>query len=355
MFNVFVALSGGVDSSVAAFLLKKAGNDVSGVFMRLADSYQAGEKMARLAAKKIGIPFLVFDFRQEFKKKVIDYFLKQTKAGLTPNPCVICNEEIKFGLFLDKALKMGADFIATGHYVRIENTKYKILNTKYKLLKAKDTQKDQSYFLWRLGQKQLSRVLFPLGGYTKSEVRLMAKKAGLPTAAAKESQDLCFLVKGSADFLRHNLKAKTGDIIEAKTKKVIGRHFGLGFYTIGQSQGFGAGIFPKEQAKGPYFVLRKETKKNLLIVTRNKNDLLSKECLVKEVNWISGKTPILPLKAKVKIRSRQTEMAAVILKTKKAGQVLVRFTKLQMAVTPGQSAVFYRGNELIGGGVIVGI
>ncbi len=217
--------------------------------------------------------------------------------------------------------------------------------------------------MWRLGQKQLSRILFPIGNYTKPQVRAIAGKAGLPTATTEESQNLCFLGNDIAGFSKSHLKMKPGFIAD-RNGKIIGKHLGLGLYTIGQSQGFGAGLFPKEQSKGPYFILRKEPKKNLLIVTKNKNDLLSKKTIVKDVNWISGRAPALPLKASIKIRSRQTEMPAVIFKTKRKNQILIRFAKPQMAITPGQSAVFYspsqvfeknlggQGQELLGGGVI---
>ncbi|MDP2930157.1 MAG: hypothetical protein Q8N56_00915, partial [bacterium] len=278
----------------------------------------------------------------------------------------------------------GADFVATGHYVRklgFQDTlrspselarSFPRLALPRKLgnhtrsgrsvpenefphsslLKAKDGNKDQSYFLWRLGQKQLSRVIFPLGNYTKPQVREIARKAGLPTAAAKESQNLCFVGNDIVGFLKKHLKMKPG-LITDKSGKIIGKHLGLGLYTIGQSQGFGANIFPKEQSKGPYFVLRKEVRKNLLVVTKNKKDLLGKDCLVKEVNWISGKMPVLPLRVSVKIRSQQAEMPAVVSKTKKANQFLIRFLKPQSAITPGQSAVFYHGEELVGGGIIL--
>ena len=351
MLKVFVALSGGVDSSVAALLLKKGGFSITGVYMRLSDNYKEGEKMARTVAKKLKIRFFVFDLRKEFKKRVIDYFLKQTKAGLTPNPCVICNEEIKFGLFLKKSLETGADLIATGHYARIRDTRYKIQDTRYTLLKARDRNKDQSYFLWRLRQKQLSRVIFPLGNYAKPQVREIAKKAGLPTAMAKESQDLCFLKNDIASFLKKHLKMKPGLIVDNEGK-AIGKHLGLGFYTIGQSRGFGSDIFPENQSQGPYYVLMKEIRKDRLIVTKDKKDLLGRECLIEEINWISGRMPVLPLKVNVKIRSQQKEVPAVISKTKKTNQFLIKFAKPQLAITPGQSAVFYKGRELLGGGII---
>jgi tRNA-specific 2-thiouridylase len=354
MKKIFVALSGGVDSSVAALLLKRAGFSVVGVFMRLANNYQNNEKLARAAAKKLKIKFLVFDFRKEFKEKIINYFLKQTQLGLTPNPCVICNEEIKFGLFLDKALKMGADFVATGHYARLRR-EFLISNSKFlntRLLKARDKAKDQSYFLWRLGQKQLSRILFPLGDYTKPQVREIARKAGLPTATTKDSQNLCFLAGDTTDFLKSYLKNKPGAIVD-DGNKIIGRHQGLGFYTLGQRAGIGEALFQKYQSQGPYYVLRKDLKKNQLVITREPNDLLGREFLAGDLHWVSGQAPKMPFRAKVKIRSRQNEVLATIRRGKKQGQVLVKLAKPQKAITPGQSAVFYRGEELLGGGIIL--
>lgn len=358
MKKAFVALSGGVDSSVAALLLKRAGFSVEGVFMRFwADPRHGGrnlccsldsERRARAVALKLGIPFYVFNFEKEFKKRVVDYFLRQTRLGLTPNPCVVCNEEIKFGLFLDKALKMGADFVATGHYAR----KAKSLKSKmFSLLKAKDKTKDQSYFLWRLNQKQLSRVLFPLGDYQKSEARKIALKAGLPTAKTKDSQNLCFLAGEAADFLRHYLKNKAGSIVDVEGQ-TIGKHRGLGFYTLGQRTGIGEALFPKYQSQGPYYVLKKDLKKNQLVITRKSKDLLVREFLAGDLHWISGKAPRMPFRAKAKIRSRQNEALAVIRRGKKRDQVLVKLTKPQKAITPGQSAVFYEAEELIGGGII---
>ncbi|MDP2927093.1 MAG: tRNA 2-thiouridine(34) synthase MnmA [bacterium] len=365
--KVFVALSGGVDSSVAAFLLKKSGYDVSGVFMRFWQDSRLkrenpccspeAERRARILAQKLKISFSIFDLRKEFKKAVVDYFLCQTKLGLTPNPCVVCNQEIKFGLFLDKALKMRADFIATGHYVRIVRQQSYV-----SLFKAKDREKDQSYFLWRLNQEQLSRIIFPIGDYTKDEVRKLAQKFGLPTAKAKESQNLCFLASDTTQFLSRHLKMKPGQIVDARGK-VIGRHQSLGFYTLGQRGGIGPGLFPKEQSQGPYFVLKKDLKKNVLVVTKNENDLLSQEFRVSDVNFVLGNAEHkLPLRVMVKIRSRQKETPAMLYpvlnlvkhnKPERIDQFLVKLVRPERAVTPGQSAVFYQGQELLGGGVIL--
>jgi len=316
--KVVVAMSGGVDSSVAAALLKKQGYEVVGVFLKLWPSFN--EQRARLVAKKLDIPFYVFNFVKEFKNKVVDYFLKQEKAGLTPNPCVVCNKEIKFGLLFKKALSLNADYIATGHYVSFKNGK---------LLKGKDKNKDQSYFLWKLNQKTLKKALFPMGSYTKTEVRKLAKKFKLPISDVKESQDICFKVK---------LAEKPGNVIDTDGK-VVGKHQGLWFYTIGQRKGI-------KLANGPYYVLNKNIKRNILIVTKNEKDLYEKELFVKNVNWINKEVK-LPLKVNVKIRYRHKSALAEFDGKK------IKFFKAQRAITSGQSAVFYKKNELLGGGIII--
>ena len=216
--KIVVAMSGGVDSSVVAALLKRAGFDVLGIFMKFWKEGSEGknrccsaesEKLARLVANQIKIPFYVLNVEKEFKKIVVDCFLKEYKAGNTPNPCVVCNKEIKFGILIDKALKLGADFIATGHYAQIKNRK---------LLKGKDKNKDQSYFLWQLNQKQLNKVLFPVGNYTKPEVRKLARKFNLPTAQTPESQEVCFIAGATNDFLKKYLKTKPGKVIDTMKK-----------------------------------------------------------------------------------------------------------------------------------------
>lgn len=342
--KVIVAMSGGIDSSVSAALLKRAGFDVVGVFMKFwADGPKSvvnrcctleSEKRARLVAEKLDIPFYVFNFEKEFKKKVVDYFLAEYKAGRTPNPCVVCNKEIKFGLLFKKILSLNADYIATGHYARLRQEK---------LYKGKDKNKDQSYFLWKLNQKILKHTLFPVGDYAKTEVRKLAKKFNLPVLNIPESQEVCFIQTTTADFLKKYLKSKPGKIINTKGV-VIGKHQGLWFYTIGQRKGIGF-------SKGPFYVLDKDIKKNTLIVTKNEKDLYKKELIVKNVNWASEIK--FPLKVMAKIRYRHKLASAIVDKNK------VIFAKPQRAITPGQSVVFYlprgkagRGQELLGGGVI---
>jgi tRNA-specific 2-thiouridylase len=359
--KVVIAMSGGVDSSVAAALLKKQGYFVVGVFMKLNRYSAESEKMARLVAKQLGIPFYVVNVEKEFKKKVVDYFLKEYKKGTTPNPCVVCNKEIKFGFLIKKALSLGADFVATGHYARTSQgdvifsaaraslTGHPRLEkiTSPRLLKGKDKQKDQSYFLWQLNQKQLRRVLFPVGSYTKPEVRKLAKKFKLPTAETPESQEVCFIQNSTNEFLKKYLKTKPGPIIEQAqngVNKIIGQHNGLWFYTIGQRRGL-------EISQGPWYVVGKDFKKNILIVSKKQKDLLKKELIAKNVNWVSGKEPKPPLKVKAKIRYRTKEAEAIIYKLQTTNYKL-KFAKPQRAITPGQSVVFYKGEELLGGGII---
>lgn len=325
--KVVLAMSGGIDSSVSAVLLKEQGLEVVGAFMKFWGKKNSccsteSEKRARLIAKKLGIPFYVFNFEKEFKKEVVDYATKKEKAGLTPNPCVVCNKEIKFGLLLKKALSLGANYIATGHYAQVINGE---------LFKGKDETKDQSYFLWKLDKKILKYILFPVGGYNKKDIIKLAEKHKLGFKEVSESQDVCFDIKHSKN---------PGDIVDSN-KKIVGKHDGLWFYTIGQRKGIGL-------AGGPYYVLDKNIKKNLLIVTKNEKDLYKKELTVKNVNWLSidVRRPEDPIKVKVKIRYRHKPVSATF-----DGKKVI-FTKPQRAVTSGQSAVFYKANQLIVGGII---
>jgi tRNA-specific 2-thiouridylase len=352
MRKVLVLMSGGIDSSVAAALLKKEGFEVIGAFMRLANlpRFDEAKERAEKVAKILKIPFYVFNLEKEFKKKIIDYFLKEYKAGNTPNPCVLCNKEIKFGLLLEKALSLGADFVATGHYARkIQNSKIKMQNENskckiFKLLRAKDKNKDQSYFLWMLNQEQLKRILFPIGNYKKEEVENLARKFKLPVLKAKKSVEICFIEKTVNDFLKKYLKEKPGKIVDTQGK-VLGEHKGLWFYTIGQRKGIGL-------PGGPWWVIDKDLKKNFLIVTRNEKDLLKKELFCKNVNWILGKEPKLPLEVKAKIRYKTNFAKATIYSVRNKIYKAI-FGRPQKAITPGQSVVFYKGNEVLGGGIIL--
>jgi tRNA-specific 2-thiouridylase len=345
MKKILVAMSGGVDSSVATALLKRAGFQVSGTYMKLNDFSVAAEKRARKVAKIIGIPFYVFNFEKEFKKIVVDYFLEEYKAGRTPNPCVICNKEIKFGLLIKKAMSMGFEFLATGHYARIHELKTKTSKLiTYKLLQGKDEEKDQSYFLCRLSQDKLRRLMFPVGNYTRKEVEQLAKDFKLPFDNIKKSMEVCFVPGDINNFLKKHLKQKPGDIVSMKGN-TLGRHEGLIFYTIGQRKGI-------KLSGWPYFVLAKDLKKNRLIVTINEKDLAKKEIMVKDVSWISVKASKFPLKVKVKIRYRASLIGAVISRGLKSKVYSLKFEVAQRAITPGQSAVFYKGRELLGGGII---
>ena len=358
--KVIYAMSGGVDSSVAAALLKRDGFNVIGVFMKLwPEKYfsLAAQRTVKNVCSQLGIPFLVFNLTKEFKKKVIDYFLREYQRGRTPNPCVECNREIKFGLFFKRAINSGADFVATGHYARlrreIRNSKFEIR----KLLIAKDKEKDQSYFLYNLSQKQLKKILFPIGNFTKSEVKDLAKKFGIFHLVRPESRDICFIKGRHQEFLKKYLKLKPGPIFDVSGKK-IGQHQGLPLYTIGQRK--------EIEVPGalPYYVLKLNFKNNTLIVTNNERDLYKKELVAEKVNWVSGKGSQLPLKIKAKIRYLHPARSAKIVSKVGKRSYLIEFSRAQRAITPGQSVVFYspaqiskkfvagKGEELLGGGII---
>ena len=359
MKKVVMAMSGGLDSSVAAALLKRAGFDVVGIFMKFWSPplgkqgnrccSPEAEIRARKVAKVLKIPFYVCDFEKEFKKRIVDYFLKEYRTGKTPNPCVVCNKEIKFGLLLEKALQFNADFVATGHYSRLKKDKNGI-----HLLRAEDKDKDQSYFLWQLHQKQLRRTLFPIGNYTRKEVESLAKKFKLPVLGIKKSVEICFIKTTINDFLSRYIKPKPGLILTPDGKK-IGQHEGLPFYTIGQRKGI-------KLPGGPYYVLDKDLKKNFLIVTKNEKDLYKKELAAKNVNWIHPvKSPPRSRggvahgefnRVKAKIRYRHQPASATITKNLNSKIYNLKFKKPQRAITPGQSVVFYQGQELLGGGII---
>lgn len=344
--KVYVAMSGGVDSSVSAALLQKAGYDVVGVYMRqwspkvLGTScmWKQDRQDAMLVCAKLGIPFLTWDFAKEYEKQVGKYMIDSYKKGITPNPDVMCNKVIKFGLFFDRAIKEGADFVATGHYARSS------LSNKFfsdKLLKAKDKNKDQTYFLYTLKQKQLSRIIFPVGDLTKPEVRVLAKKFGLENAEKKDSQGVCFVGPlNMKNFLKSYIKPKKGKIILLHNNKVIGSHDGAYYYTIGQRHGLDI-----KDGSGPYFVVKKDIKKNVIYVGTEK-DLFSKKVKFVKPSWIA-KSPQFPAKVKAQIRYRGVLADAVIYKNG-----IAEFKKPQKAVASGQSIVFYVKNQVIGGAII---
>lgn len=348
--KVFVAMSGGVDSSVAALLLKQAGYDVTGVFMKNWSDPLTSEcpwkkdiKDFRTVCKKLSIPSRVEIFEEQYRRKVVNYLIKGYKCGITPNPDMICNREIKFKLFLEIARKMGADFIATGHYV----IKKQDEQGKYQLYQARDKNKDQSYFLALLNQKQIRYSLFPIGKYTKPQVRQIAKKAGLPVYDKKDSQGICFIGKVKfKDFMRKFIKSRPGLVITTNGK-TIGQHDGLAFYTIGQRHGLNIG------GGTPYYIVDKNKKSNILIMAKGSKNkaLFRKELITTNFQWISGKQPKLPLPCQARIRYRQPIQTCVVKKRK--GSLLVQFKKFQRAVTPGQFVVLYKNKYMLGGGVIV--
>jgi len=326
-----------VDSAVSAGMLKNGGFEVVGVFAWLSGNKTEDEKQTRAVCKKLEIPFRVVDLRSEFKKRIIDKFTANTEKGLTPNPCVFCNGEIKFGLLMTAALKSGADYFATGHYCQNKIDKNGICH----LSKGADKEKDQSYFLWRIKQDQLQKIIFPLGAFRKDEIKELAKIWQLPVKNNSESQDVCFISGQPADFFKKHLGGNPGDIVDADAKKIIGRHRGLWFYTVGQRKGIGL-------SGGPFYVIGKNLAKNRLLVSKK----TPAAGLVKlsNVGWVAGAAPDLPVKFKAKIRYRAKEAPAVL--DKIGRDYVLRFAKPQFAPAPGQSAVFYVRGELIGGGII---
>ncbi len=351
--KIFVAMSGGVDSAVTAALLKKQGYGICGVFIRgwypkgIPCVWREDRRDAMRTAAILNIPFYTFDFGREYKKSVIDYMLKEYRAGRTPNPDVMCNKYIKFDLFLKKAREMGADKIATGHYVRHLETGFPSGNPVSKLLIAKDENKDQSYFLWTLTQQQLKYCLFPIGNYLKPEVRRMAEKFKLSVADKKDSQGLCFVGEFKMeDFLKNYIKPKQGEIINEKGK-MVGWHKGVQYYTIGQRQGVGA------HGRKPYYVVYKDLKKNILTVAESVSEekFYKKDVLMTDINWISGEKPDLSKKYLARIRYRQP-LQKCRLKFVDS-KIKIVFSKPQRAAAPGQSAVIYDENLMLGGGVIV--
>lgn len=347
--RVLVALSGGVDSSVSALLLKEQGYEVVGVTMLLwaddegvcdtvSDGYGFAGHIATVekVCQVLGIPLRVLDLRTEFRHHVVDYFCREYAEGRTPNPCIPCNKYIKFGFLLNYAIASGFDYLATGHYVRVEQR-----NGTYHLIKGKDINRDQSYVLYTLGQDKLRRVLFPLGEYSKEEVRGLARKYGLPNSERSDSQDLCFTADRKR-FLRHHLRPREGVIVDSQGQ-IVGRHEGIMFYTIGQRRGLGL-------ATGrPTYVIGIDAANNVLVVGR-KGRLFKSRFVVKEVSWVSGKPTTGPVEAGVKIRYKTSECPATL--CPRDGLVEVVLHKAQCAVTPGQAAVFYLGEEVIGGGII---
>ncbi len=342
---VTVAMSGGVDSSVTAALLLEQGYPVIGVTMHLFQNPQ-NITDAKAVAAKFGIPHYVFDFRQEFQDRIIRYFCDEYTAGRTPNPCVFCNPQIKFGLLFEKAKEFGAYLLATGHYVKKE---YDETTHRYLLSSATTAAKDQSYFLYRLTQGQLARSLFPLASMTKKRIREKAKALGLEHIAAKaESQENCFIVGQSYQhFLEEHLSPdarKPGPIVDT-TGNVLGQHQGIQFYTIGQRRGLGIAL------GSPRYVVAIDPEKNTVVIGENA-DLFTREFFVRDLNFIAIEQLTSPMDVQVKIRYRNPATSAHIIPEEEDDEVKVIFETPQRAVTPGQSAVFYQDSIVVGGGII---
>lgn len=345
--RVIVALSGGIDSAVATILLKEEGYTLGAITFY---SNQLGNKenlrIAEKIAQDLQIPWQPLDLTKEFQEMVVEYFCQEYLSGRTPNPCVICNWKIKFGLLLEKIKFWEADYLATGHYVGKE---YLVENKEFILKKGLDKNKDQSYFLYRLNQTVLSKVLFPLGKLTKDQVRLIAKRYKLKNQYRKESQEICFISdKNYQEFLIQYIKKKIkrGKFID-REGKLLGEHRGIPFYTIGQRRGLGI------SADSRKYVLKIDDQKNVIILGGEK-DLYQNKMLVSELNFISGMVPPQPLKVEVKIRYNSQGSPAMIYPYNQDRQkrILVVFDQPQRAITPGQSAVFYQKDIVLGGGII---
>ncbi|MDP2804881.1 MAG: tRNA 2-thiouridine(34) synthase MnmA [Gallionellaceae bacterium] len=352
---VVVGMSGGVDSSVTALLLKQQGYEVIGLYMKNweddSDSeycpYRQDLIDAISVADIIGIPFEAVNFSKEYKDRVFSYFLREYEAGRTPNPDILCNSEIKFKAFLEHAIRLGADAIATGHYAQVQE-----INGTFNLLKAKDSSKDQSYFLHRLNQQQLSNSLFPLGNILKSQVRDIAREHGLSNHAKKDSTGICFIgERPFREFLNRYLPTKPGDMLTPDGKQV-GKHMGLSFYTIGQRQGLGIGG-SRDSSSEPWFVAAKDMAKNQLIVVQGHDHpaLLSSQLRAIDMHWISGTSADTSRSYAAKTRYRQQD-AACRIDLRDPKNAHFSFEQAQWAATPGQSVVIYDGEICLGGGII---
>lgn len=355
--KVVVGMSGGIDSSVAAMLLAEQGYDVIGATLKIwaEGEYTGGEwherscckiGLARYAAERLKIPYYVWDAHREFQKWVVDEFCQEYMRGRTPNPCIRCNEMVKFSLLLEGALCLGADHIATGHYARVC---YNPVDDGYHLRKGIDYEKDQSYFLYRLSQDQLSRIIFPIGDYTKAEVSKMAERLDIPVDEMKESQEVCFVTQeGYQEFISGRMPSskKPGKFVTS-SGEVLGEHNGVAFYTIGQRRGLG--ISSGERL----YVVSIDPAANEIVLGRD-DDLFAKGLIARDIHMMSGEPFKETRYLSVKIRYRMEETKAYVTPVSGAGEGCLRvmFEKLQRAITPGQSIVFYEGDIVLGGGII---
>ncbi len=352
MPTVVVAMSGGVDSSVAAALLVEQGYRVIGMMLRLwSEPGMEGENrcctpdamaLARRVAAQLGVPFYAVDVQERFHDVVVQSFIAGYGQGITPNPCILCNREIRWGFLRERALAFGADYLATGHYAQLDRAD----DGRIRLLRGRDPAKDQSYVLSVLGQPQLRQTLLPVGGYTTPEVRDLARRFGLPVASRADSQDLCFLAgRDYRGFLQRHAPETTrpGKIMDT-SGRVVGAHQGLAFYTIGQRKGL------KIASPEPLYVVKKDLRENVLVVGPGEA-LGQRDLLAVEMNWVAGEPPAQPFHAQVKIRYKANEAAAEVTPVP-GGQARVVFENPLRDITPGQRAVFYNGEECIGGGTI---
>lgn len=356
MAKIVVGMSGGVDSSVAALLLKRQGHDVTGVFMKNWEekdesgvcTSEADWSDVRHVCDIIGIPYYSVNYSREYWDKVFSHFLEEYKKNRTPNPDVLCNREIKFDTFLRFAESIGADYLATGHFANLGRAE----NGEMQLLRAKDENKDQTYFLYMLGQRALEKALFPVGNLTKAEIREIAREAGLPTSEKKDSTGVCFIgERNFREFLKQYLPAQPGEI-RTREEKVVGRHEGLMYYTPGQRRGLGIGGGGTGER---WFVVGKDVPRNVLYVSQGEPDeLFTGSAVADEPTWIAGHAPAAEgeeYACRVRLRHRQPLQDCVI--RLKGDKIHMRFMEKQRAVTPGQAAVLYQGDICLGGGTIL--
>ena len=357
MSHVFVAMSGGVDSSVAALLLQQAGHKISGVNLRMFHNEDLGQSPGKtccsladaedagLVARRLGAPFYVFDVSQVFRSTVIRDFIEEYQNGRTPNPCAVCNRTVKFGALLDRVRVLGADYLATGHYARVEQD---AATGRYLLKRGLDRSKDQSYFLYMLTQEQLAHTLFPLGGLEKTQVRQLAEAHGLVNAHKHDSQDICFVPDGDyAAFIERTVGSPSlpGNFVDQKGQ-VLGHHRGIIRYTHGQHKGLGL------STSEPLYVLEKDAVSNTIRLGPD-SDLWSQTLTAEQFNWVSIPEPTEPIAVTVKTRDSQRE-AAAIARSLPGGRCQVTFEEPQRAITPGQAVVLYQEEIVVGGGTICG-